>query len=57
MTCSDTLADLVDISFILISKDESDDDLMPTVVVTPLLMETPAPREPFSKNSAVWSHI
>lgn len=57
MTCSDTLADLVGVSFILISKDEFDDDLMPTVVVTPLLIETPAPRDPFSNKSAVWSHI
>lgn len=57
MTCSDTLADLVAVSFILISKDDFDDGLRLTLVVTPLLMEMPAPREPVSKKSVVWSHI
>ncbi len=57
MTSSETSAELVGVSFILISKEDFDDNSRLTLVVTPLFMEMPAPREPLSNKSAVWSHI
>jgi len=51
MTCSETSADFVGVPFILILKDDLDDGLRVTLVVTPWVMETPAPREPFSNRS------
>ncbi len=52
ITCSDTLADLVDLPFILILREFLGESLMWTVVVTPLVMEMPAPQEPFLKGSS-----
>ncbi len=57
ITCSDTLADLVDLPFILILREFLGESLMWTVVVTPLVMEMPAPQEPFLKGSSDWSCI